>query len=63
MFDFKKFVKKGLIRAIGSMADYAVMLNAAEWHKNGVLSEEDLAEIEAIIDSRDIEETEETVTE
>jgi hypothetical protein len=34
------------------MADYQVILNAAGWLEKGVLTEEDLAEINAAIESQ-----------
>ena len=49
MFNLREFIKKGLIKAVGNMADYQVILNAAGWHEKGVLLEEDLAEINALI--------------
>ena len=52
MFSFSKFIKKGLLDAVGKMADYQVILNAAGWHEKGVLSEEDLAQIAAVIDEK-----------
>ena len=59
MFSLKEFVKKGLLNAVGKMADYQVILNAAGWLEKGVLDEADLAEINAKIDAQYIvEETE-----
>ena len=52
MFNFKNFVKSGLIKAVGNMADYQVILNAVGWFEKGVLDENDLAEIEATINSQ-----------
>lgn len=52
MFNLKEFIKKGLLDAIGSMADYQVILNAAGWLEKGVLDETDLAEINAKIDEQ-----------
>ena len=49
MFNLREFIKNGLIKAVGHMADYQVILNAASWHEKGVLLEEDLAEINALI--------------
>lgn len=49
MFSLKEFIKKGLLDAVGKMADYQVILNAAGWHEKGVLDEADLAEINAKI--------------
>ena len=45
MFSLRDFVKKGFLDAIGKMADYQIILNAAGWHEKGVLTEDDLAEI------------------
>ena len=50
MFNFRNFVKAGLLDAIGKQADHWVILNAAGWHDKGVLLEDDLAEIQARID-------------
>lgn len=52
MFDFKVFIKNGLIKAVGNMADYQIILNAAGWFEKGVLTENDLADIQLAIDSR-----------
>ena len=61
MFSFKNFIKKGLLDAVGKMADYQIILNAAGWHEKGVLDESDLAEIQSRTDagSADAELTEE----
>lgn len=55
MFSLREFVKGGLIKAVGKMADYKVILNAAGWHEKGVLEESDLAEIQAAIDANNAE--------
>lgn len=60
MFSLKEFVKKGLLNAVGRMADYQVILNAAGWLEKGVLDEADLAEINAKIDAQYITEEEAT---
>lgn len=52
MFNLREFIKKGLINAVGEMADYQVILNSAGWHEKGVLYEEDLAEINAVIETQ-----------
>lgn len=54
MFSLNAFIKKGLLDAIGKMADYQVILNAVGWHEKGVLTEEDLAEINAAIEAQHI---------
>ena len=52
MFSLKEFVKSGLLKAIGKMADYQVILNAAGWLEKGVLTEDDLAEIQTAIEEQ-----------
>ncbi len=63
MFSFRDFVKNGLVKAVGKMADYQIILNAAGWHEKGVLAESDLAEIQAAIDKQYITATEEITEE
>ena len=60
MFSLKEFVKSGLLKAIGKMADYQVILNAAGWLEKGVLTEADLAEIDTAISAQYPTEQEET---
>ncbi|MBQ9731036.1 MAG: hypothetical protein IJV94_02765 [Bacilli bacterium] len=52
MFSLREFIKKGLLDAVGKMADYQVILNAAAWNEKGVLLEEDLIEINTAIDNQ-----------
>lgn len=52
MFSLKEFIKQGLIKAVGKMADYQIVLNAAGWLEKGVLNESDLAEIQTAIDNQ-----------
>ena len=52
MFNLASFIKNGFIAAVGKMADYQIILNAAGWFEKGVLSEADLAEIQAAIDDK-----------
>lgn len=64
MFRLRDFIKKGLIDAVGKMADYQIILNAAGWYEKGVLTEDDLEEIQTKIDEKNTpeeipEETEE----
>ena len=66
MFSLREFVKNGLLKAIGHMADYQIILNSAGWLEKGVLTEDDLAEIQTAIDaqySEQVEEPAEEVTE
>ena len=52
MFNFRNYILKAFIDAIGKMADYQVMLNAAGYQEKGVLTEDDLSEIERRIDAK-----------
>ena len=52
MFSLKEFVKSGLLKAVGKMADYQIILNAAGWLEKGVLNEDDLAEIDKAISAQ-----------
>lgn len=52
MFSLRDFIIKGLKDAVGKMADYQVILNAAGWLEKGVLTEEDLAEISVLIEAQ-----------
>ena len=52
MFDLRKFIKTGLLNAVGKMADYQVILNAAGWFDKGVLESSDLEEIQGAIDAK-----------
>ena len=64
MFSLKNFVKKGLLDAVGKMADYQVILNSVGWMEKGVLDEDDLAEISEKIEAQYVtEETTEEITE
>ena len=49
MFNLKDFIKQGLLKAIGNMADYQIILNAAGWFEKGVLTESDLNDIQEAI--------------
>lgn len=46
MFSLREFVKGGFLQAIGNKPDYEIKLKSADWFAKGVLTEEDLAEIE-----------------
>ena len=57
------FIKRGLLAAVGRMADYQIILNAAGWLEKGVLTEADLMEIQAAIDAQYVVDEPETVEE
>lgn len=48
-FSLTKFVMDALRESVGRTPDYKVRLSAVGWHEKGVLSESDLAEIEALL--------------
>ena len=52
MFNLREFIKGGLLKAIGHMAEYQIILNAAGWLEKGVLTEDDLTELQNAIDAR-----------
>lgn len=58
MFSLNDFIKNGLLKAVGKMADYQIILNAAGWLEKGVLLEEDLVEINAAIEAQYLTEEE-----
>ena len=64
MFNLGSFIKSGFIAAVGRMADYQIILNAAGWFEKGVLTETDLAERQTAIDEKNARlETERAATE
>ena len=58
MFNLGEFVKSGFLKAVGKMSDYQIILNAAAWHEKGVLTEDDLSEIQSEIDAKNTPEGE-----
>ena len=52
MFNLGSFIKGGLIAAVGKMADYQIILNAAGWFEKGVLTEADVSDIPNAIDDK-----------
>ena len=49
MFDLNGFIKKGLMDAVGKLADYQVTFIAAYWFDKHVLNEADMSDIAAAI--------------
>lgn len=49
MFNYREFLMTGFRNAVGQMADYRVVLNANGYYEKGVLTEDDLAELQALI--------------
>lgn len=54
-FELREFLKKGFLGAIGNKPDYKIRLDASEWFKLGILTEDDLAEIETAINGNNAE--------
>lgn len=63
MFNLREFIKRGFTDAVGKMADYQLILNAAGWLEKGVLTEDDLEELQAAIDAKNNAEQTEEVSE
>lgn len=54
MFNYREFLMKGFKNAVGKMADYQVIFNANGFYEKGVLTEDDLAELQKMIDSKNV---------
>lgn len=52
MFSLREFLMKGFKDAVGNMADYQIILNATGYYEKGVLTEDDLSELQALIDEK-----------
>lgn len=52
MFNLREFIKKGFLNAVGKMSDYQIILNSAGYLEKGVLTEDDLAEINEEIEKQ-----------
>ena len=52
MFNYREFLMKGFKNAVGKMADYQVIFNANGYYEKGVLTEEDLAQLQTLIDEK-----------
>ena len=52
MFSLREFIKNGFLKAVGKMADYQIILNAAGWYEKGVLTDEDLFDIHMAVEAQ-----------
>lgn len=52
MFNFREYIKKGFLDAVGKMPDYWIIYNSTAYFEKGVLTEDDLAEINQKIDEK-----------
>ena len=60
MFNYREFLMQGFKNAVGKMADYQIIFNANGFYEKGVLTENDLSELQELINAKNIspEETE-----
>lgn len=61
MFSLREFIMTGFKDAIGKMADYQIILNATGYYEKNVLTTDDLAELQQLIDSKNTSDELETV--
>ena len=61
MFDYRNFLMTGFRSAVGHMADYQVILNANGYYEKGVLTEDDLSELQAMIEEKNAATIEESL--
>ena len=54
MFILRDFLMKGFRDAVGKMADYQIIFNANGYYEKGVLTEEDLAELQNMLDVKNL---------
>ncbi len=52
MFNYRNFLMTGFRSAVGHMADYQVILNANGYYEKGVLTEDDLSALQAMIEEK-----------
>ena len=55
MFHLREFVLKGLKQAVGHEAEYKIRDIAAGWLDKGVLLEADLAELDSMFESGEVD--------
>lgn len=52
MFNYREFLMQGFRNAVGKMQDYQVILNANGYYEKDVLTEDDLAELQELINAK-----------
>lgn len=52
MFNLREFLMIGFKDAIGKQADYQVIMNATGYYEKNVLTTDDLAELQTLIDAK-----------
>lgn len=60
MFKLNEFIMTGLRGAVGKMEDYQIILNSAGWKDKGILSIENLAELQQLIEDKNAKKSEVT---
>ena len=60
MFNYREYLMQGFRSAVGKMADYQVILNANGYYEKGVLTEDDLSELQELINVKNTPVTEVT---
>mgnify|MGYP003316614091 CR=1 FL=1 len=63
MFNYREYLMQGFRNAVGKMADYQVILNANGYYEKGVLTEDDLSELQELINVKNTPVTEVTENE
>lgn len=63
MFNYREYLMQGFKNAVGKMADYQVILNANGYYEKGVLTEDDLSELQMLINAKNTPVTEVTENE
>lgn len=61
MFSLREFLMIGFKNAVGKMADYQIILNATGYYEKNVLTTDDLAELQALIDEKNSAEAPESI--
>ena len=54
MFNYRGFLMQGFKNAVGKMADYQIIFNANGFYEKGVLTENDLSELQELINGKNI---------
>ena len=63
MFNYREYLMQGFRSAVGKMADYQVILNSNGYYEKGVLTEDDLSELQELINVKNTPVTEVTENE
>ena len=53
-FSMHDFMMKGFRDAVGKMPDYKIIMNAVAWYEKNVLTKDDLAVLQVMIDEKNM---------